>query len=452
MKVRREQKIKRTSARQGPKGTPVEPVERPDLGTSLIPAERYTSKEHARLEWERMWTKVWLLGCREDEIPNPGDHIATEIGRESIILARQHDGSVRAFYNVCQHRGNKLVHSVERPQEGAKSFRCRYHNWQYAIDGKFLDIPDLETFPQGPPPCGGLISLPCDVWGSFVWFSLNPEVEPLKDYLGVIPEHLDPYRLDRMVPTQWVTVEWDCNWKASVDAFNESYHVQGIHPQLLYYLDDLDIQIDCYEKHNRYLIAFGVLSPRVVSPSEIPPPIKVIMRGAGMDPAEYEGSVYDIREAVQHHKRQHGKAQGRDYSALNDDQLTDDYHYMIFPNITMNVHADDLMMFRQRPHPDDPNKMYFDFWQFELPGNDFDWEDYQRPVHKQYKHGEVSLGLVVNQDAYNLPFVQKGMNSAGYAGLWLGDQELRIRHFHKTLDDYLYGSNSAGRSNGEGKR
>ena len=442
MKVRREQKIKRTNRPQGPKGTPVKAAPKPKLGTDLIPAERYTSPDYARLEWERMWKKVWLLGCREDEIPEPGDHIVTEIGGESILIVRQQDKSVRAFYNVCLHRGNQLVHSVERPQEGAEGFRCRYHNWRYRLDGRFADIPDLETFPQGAPPCGGLNSVACDTWGSFVWFSLDPDAEPLRDYLGVIPDHLDPYHFERMVPTAWKTVEWDCNWKASVDAFNESYHVQGIHPQLLYYLDDLDIQIDCYERHNRYLIAFGVLSPRVVSPSEIPPPIKEVMRGAGMDPASYEGSVYDIREAVQAHKRKHGAEQGKDYSELNDDQLTDDYHYTIFPNITMNVHADDMMMFRQRPHPTDPNKMFFDYWMFELPGEDFDWEAYERPVHRHYKYGETSLGLVINQDAYNLPFVQKGMNSAGYPGLWLGDQELRIRHFHKTLEDYLAGDNA----------
>lgn len=437
MKVRREQKIARTKKIQGRKGTPVKPAPKPDLGHKLIPKERYTTKEFAAQEWDKMWTKVWLLGCREDDIPEPGDHIVTEVGSESILIVRQKNKSIKAFYNVCAHRGNRIVHALHEPQDETTNFRCRYHSWEYGVDGRFTDIPDLETFPQGAPDCGGLKSMPCDTWGSFVWFSMNPDVEPLRDYLGIIPRHLDPYHFERMVPTRQVTVEWDCNWKASVDAFNESYHVQGIHPQLLYYLDDLDIQIDCYEKHNRYLIAFGVLSPRVVSPSEIPPPIKHVMRGAGMDPASYEGSVYDIRNEVQKHKRAHGAEQGKDYSALNDDQLTDDYHYTIFPNVTMNVHADDMMLFRQRPHPEDPNKMLFDYYMFELPDNEFDWDEYKKPKHKQFKHGETSLGLVINQDAYNLPFVQKGMNSAGYEGLWLGDQELRIRHFHKTLEDYL---------------
>ncbi len=446
MKVRRDQKIKRSTKPQGTKGTPVKPAPKPSLGASLIPAERYTSPEYAALEWERMWSKVWLLGCREDDIPEAGDHIVTEIGKESILLVRQKDGSVRAFYNVCLHRGNRLVHPVHQPQQAAASFRCRYHNWEYGVNGRFVDIPDLETFPQGAPPCGGLNQIPCDRWGSFVWFSLDPEVQPLREYLGIIPDHLDPYHLDRMVLTEWKTVEWDCNWKASVDAFNESYHVQGIHPQLLYYLDDLDIQIDCYERHNRYLIAFGVLSPRVVSPSEIPPPIKVMMRDAGMDPASYEGSIYEARTEIQKFKRAHGASQGKDYSSLNDDQLTDDYHYMIFPNITMNVHADDMMMFRQRPHPTDPNRMFFDYFMFQLPDAEFERDEYRRPTHRNYKHGETSLGLVINQDAYNLPFVQKGMTSAGYPGLWLGDQELRIRHFHMTLDHYLHVSNSQGGS------
>ena len=79
-----------------------------DLGQDLVPKERYTSAEFMAQEWEHIWTKVWLLGCREDQIPEPGDYVCTDIGRESVLLVRQRDGGVKAFHNVCMHRGNRL--------------------------------------------------------------------------------------------------------------------------------------------------------------------------------------------------------------------------------------------------------------------------------------------------------------------------------------------------------
>ena len=410
--------------------TPTGRSQGPALGTGLIGKERYTSPDFMRREWDKIWTKVWLMGCREEQLPEPGSYLVTEIGAESILLVRQADLKVRAFYNVCQHRGNRLM--VGRGT--AATFKCNYHHWEYAHDGTIHRIPDLDTFPQGSP-CKGLMNLPCDTWGGFVWYSLNQKVEPLQRFLDPMPAHLDPYHLDRMVMTRDWTVEWDCNWKTSVDAFNETYHVQGIHPQLLYYLDDYDVQIDCYERHSRYLVPFATISHRVRETTEIPPLLKLIMKDAGMDPAEFDGRVPHVRRAVQRWKREHGPAEGLDYSDLNDDQLTDDYHYHIFPNIAFNTHADDLMLFRQRPHPTDPDKMFFDLQNFRLLKKDE--ERPPLPQHLQFRHGEKSLGLVLDQDAYNLPGVQRGMHSVGFPGLHIGDQELRIRNFHKVIDDYL---------------
>jgi phenylpropionate dioxygenase-like ring-hydroxylating dioxygenase large terminal subunit len=414
--------------------TPLEAVPDPGLPDDIIAKERYTDPDFMRLEWQHIWSKVWLLGCMEQDIPEPGDYAVTEIGLESILIVRQPDGAVRAFYNVCQHRGNRLRATG---CGHAESFQCAYHHWEYHLDGSFKRIPDEKTFPQGVP-CTGLEEIPCDRWAGMVFFSLNPVVGPLLDFLGVIPQHLDPYNLPRMARERNVTVEWDCNWKTSVDAFNESYHVQGIHPQLLWHLDDLNIQIDCYGRHNRYLIQFAKLSPRVNQPPDIPPGIKGLMKDAGMDPADYYGRVADVRRDLQNWKRAHGADQGKDYSRLHDAQLTDDFHYLIFPNITLNLHADDYWLFRQRPHATDPNRMYFDIWTFKLVPDGAEWPEPQE--HQQFRHGDKSIGLVLDQDAANLPGVQAGMNSAGYRGLWLGKQELRIRHFHKVIDDYIYGT------------
>ena len=155
-----------------------------------------------------------------------------------------------------------------------------------------------------------------------------------------------------------------------------------------------------------------------------------------MDPASYEGPINGIREAVQHHKRATQVEQGKDFTDLHDEQLTDDYNYLVFPNVTTNMHSDDLMLFRHRPHPIDPNKMLFDIWMFDLIPEGEEWP--KLPKHDFRPEGSTrSLGLVIDQDAANLESVQAGMQSDGYPGLWLSDQELRLRHFHKTISDFI---------------
>ena len=213
--------------------------------------------------------------------------------------------------------------------------------------------------------------------------------------------------------------------------------MQGIHPQILESLDDIHVQIDLYERHNRYLVPFGLLSPRYQNQDELTHGLKQMLRGAGIDPDEFDGTPEEVRTAIQVAARENTEARGIDVSELNDDQMTDDYHYYIFPSITLNTHHTGVMVFRQRPHPTDPNKMYFDLQNYARIPDGADPPP--RPAHTTHKHGEISIGLVLDQDSYNLPRVQKGMNSRAYKGLLINYRERRIRHMHKTIDDYVYG-------------
>ena len=418
-----------TAIRQG---TPTEKAPEPVLGTALIPKERYTSKEYMALEWERMWTKVWNMAGRESDIPNVGDYFTTELGSESFLIVREAPDRVRAFYNVCPHRGNQ----IRNPGMGhAESFQCAYHFFEFNLDGSKKFVPDEDTFTQGVPQETALVEVPCDTWGGFVWFNMNPDAEPLLEFLDPVAHHLDPYRFEEFSIVADMTIEWDCNWKASVDAFNEVYHVQGIHPQLLESLDDIHVQIDLYERHNRYLVPFGLVSPRYQNQDEVTEPLREFMTASGIDPEAFAGGMADVRPAMQAATRASAQAQGIDVSELNDDQLSDDYHYYIFPSLTFNTTALSFLFFRQRPHATDPNKMLFDLQTYlRLPPGA---EAPPRPPHTQHKHGEVSLGLVLDQDSYNLPRVQKGMNSRAYPGLLINYRERRIRHMHKVLDGYL---------------
>ena len=174
--------------------TPLERAPWPELGTALIPKERYVSPDYARLEWERMWTRVWLLAGLESDLQSPGDYLTLEIGPESILVIRQHDGSLRARYNVCMHRGNRL----REPGLGhASAFSCLFHGWKYGLDGTLLCVTDPESFPQGAPRERlDLRPVRCDTWGGFVWINLDPDAGSLAGYLGMIPEHLDPYHFE----------------------------------------------------------------------------------------------------------------------------------------------------------------------------------------------------------------------------------------------------------------
>ncbi|MFN0096589.1 MAG: aromatic ring-hydroxylating oxygenase subunit alpha [Dehalococcoidia bacterium] len=419
--------------------TPTEKAPEPDLGSALLAPERYISWDFAKREWDMMWTKVWNMAGRLQDVPNVGDYFMAELGNESLIIVREKEGDdgIRAYYNLCLHRGNRLIH---RQGGGhANSFQCIYHFFEWNIDGSLATVPDIETFAQDVPMSEfSLREARCDTWGGFIFFNLNPDAEPLEEFLGIVPEHLGPYHFEQQYIVNDKTIEWDCNWKASVDAFNEVYHVQGIHPQLLQSLDDINVHIDLYERHNRYLVPFGLVSPRYPDQDEITVPLRMMMKREGIDPDTFAGTMADVRPALQIAARKHAEQMGLDVAELNDDQMTDDYHYYIFPNITLNIHHAGFMLFRQRPHPSgDPNKMLFDLQNFvRVPAGA---GAPVRPEHEDYKHGDISLGLVLDQDAYNLPMVQKGMNSRGFPGLWINYKERRIRHMHKTIDDYLAG-------------
>ncbi|MBV8559199.1 MAG: Rieske (2Fe-2S) protein, partial [Acidimicrobiia bacterium] len=153
----------------------------------LIPKERYISREFLDLEMERLWPHVWQVACREEEIARPGDYVEYVIGDQSILVVRGSDGNLGAYYNACLHRGTKLA-------SGAGSFaagriKCSYHGWCYDLSGCLTAVPDREEFPDLPVDLR-LGRLRADTWGGFVFVNMDPDAEPLLDFLDPIPKLL----------------------------------------------------------------------------------------------------------------------------------------------------------------------------------------------------------------------------------------------------------------------
>ena len=205
---------------------------------------------------------VWLLGARLLDMPEPGDYVVHR-DRPRVDPDRAPGGRRRA----------RVLQRLPAPRQPPARLRRRHAAARRARSPAPTTTGNTSsTAPSGASPTStpsrrgaagaACASCTCDTWGGFVWYTLNRVAGAAARVPGSrCRKHLDPYNFNRMVQTRDITVEWHCNWKTSVDAFNESYHVQGIHPQLLWYLHDLDIQIDCYERHSRYLIPFGTLSP-----------------------------------------------------------------------------------------------------------------------------------------------------------------------------------------------
>ena len=420
-----------------PLRTPMERAPDPGLGHAPIPKSRYTSPEYAALEWQHMWTKVWLLAGRVSDLPEPGDYLTFEIGPESILVIRQRDGGLAARYNVCMHRGNRL----REPGRGhAERFACLFHGWQYDIDGRLLAPQDPESFPQG---CDGLDLRPvrCDTWAGFVFVCLDPDAEPLRDYLGVIPEHLDPYHFDEWKVAFDATIEIECNWKTSVDAFNEAYHLAATHTWTLEFSDDVNTVYDCYDRHTRMIFPEVQASPRHPGAGTVTAGVRdLFLKRVGVDVASFRGGPAEARSAYADAIRKMAPALGCDFSELSESQMCDDFHYTVFPNVTFNTHSLFTWVFTHRPHPEDPNRMYFDFLSLlRTPAQEVPRPEklFFRTADGDRLEGKCEGGELMDEDLYNLPRIQAGMRSRAFESLHLGDQEIRIRHFHRTLEGYV---------------
>src|SRR5262249_46281226 len=152
----------------------------------------------------------------------------------TILIVRSAPDQISAFYNVCAHRGRRLMSGCGH----AKQFVCRYHAWRYNLKGENIHVLDKEDWGGAlKPERLRLPEVKVDIWGGWVWINMDPKAEALRDYLESIPSLADPYEIDKMRYRWRLWCYFDCNWKVAIEAFSEAYHVTGTHPQLVEYAD-----------------------------------------------------------------------------------------------------------------------------------------------------------------------------------------------------------------------
>ncbi len=420
-------------------------VEAPDLG--LIDVTRYIEGDTLDIEWEHIWRTQWLLAGLVSDVREPGEFFVFEIGPEQILVTRTAKGDLKAFYNVCQHRGNRLVN--ERSGR-AEDFRCLYHAWTYDLDGELKGVPGLANFSQDPRQTRPLKPVALDVWNGLIFVHLGAQPPTLESFLGPVTDLLSGYQFAQMTLVQDQTVDIACNWKTVVDNFSELYHVDFLHPQHQRMVDCQNDLVRLIEGgHTGVEVPGATVNPKFPIPEEPTDIQSMQLKQVGLDPSDYVGRVMDIREAIQEQKREVGSSLGFDYSGLENHQLSDVWQYNLFPNAILSFTPEHLWILRPRPHTSDPNRCWFDKLSLLLfPDTEAGVQHIggqtrhgvmqkpaQRPTRDCFealavKQGHKSMTDTIDQDISLLEEVQAGMTSSGIDDVVLGHDEMRMQHFH----------------------
>lgn len=422
-------------------------------GSDPIPAARYTSEEFARLERERMWPYVWQFAAREEDLPEPGDYVVYENAGRSFLVCRQEDGSIRAFHNVCLHRGRKL-----RTEDGhAEHFTCPFHGFSWNTDASFNSMPCKWDFPHLAKQNLDLPEAEVGRWAGYVFIREEGGGPSLEEYLAPLPEHFKRWRHEECTTVMRVAKEVPANWKVTMEAFMEAWHTIVTHPQLLPFTGDSNSAYWFWgDNVNVNLVPFGVMSPHIQEGQGEQWIVDEFIKYNGRSSDNYDPDAdpmaIEVPEGMSARKALGDKMRavyteqtGYDHSQATDSEVLDALVYNVFPHFAP---WGGFM----------PNIVYRWF-----PGATPDTCVMEVRILSRVKKGEPmphgapckyltldqkwtdapelgGLGMVFEQDMDNLPFVQEGLHASKTGKVNLGNyQEIRIRQFQDTLMKYIDG-------------
>jgi phenylpropionate dioxygenase-like ring-hydroxylating dioxygenase large terminal subunit len=207
----------------------------PELGTGPVSYEDSIDPDHYEAERDAIFRRTWLNVGRVEQLPRTGSYFTKELdaARTSVIVVRDKDGVVRAFHNICRHRGNKLVWN-DYPQEETsgtcRQFTCKYHGWRYGLEGDLTFVQQESEFFDLDKADYGLVAVQAEVWEGFIFVHLDPDnTESVHDYLGELGAGLAGYPFHAMTHVYKYRAEVGSNWKLFIDAFAEFYHAPVLH-------------------------------------------------------------------------------------------------------------------------------------------------------------------------------------------------------------------------------
>ena len=196
-----------------------------------LPSWTYKSKQLLEIEKESLFFNHWQLICHQSDLSSVGDFLTFDLCNERILIIRDNENIIRAFYNLCRHRGSRVM---ANEKGNCTAIVCPFHGWVYNLDGTLRGASQPKSFPKFNKNDFGLKKIESEIWNGFIFIRLNKGPQKsVKSLMSPFSEELDNYKIDKMVPTDGIwTQKTEVNWKSVRDVDNEGYHVPMAHPSL----------------------------------------------------------------------------------------------------------------------------------------------------------------------------------------------------------------------------
>jgi Rieske 2Fe-2S family protein len=195
-----------------------------------LPARVYTDPAWFEAEMDRIFASMWVAVGRVEEVAESGRFIRRSFAGADVLIVRGQDGGIRAFHNVCRHRGTRVCDADAGRFAG--SIQCPYHAWTYGLNGQLLAAPQMDEVPGFDRAAYGLTPVACDEWDGHLFVSLAATPAPLADQLLDLPERFAPWRMGELGRVRQIVYDVRANWKLIVQNYNECLHCPVIHPLL----------------------------------------------------------------------------------------------------------------------------------------------------------------------------------------------------------------------------
>ncbi len=407
-----------------------------DMGLNEFPVTRYTTARYHELEKEHLWKKVWQFACREEDIPEVGDHYRYDIAGMSFLVVRTETGEIKAYPNACLHRGRML----KEFDGNAAELRCPFHGFCWKLDGKLNDIPADWDFPQLDKDNFNLPELPVALWAGFIFINPDQECAPFDEFIKDLAPQFERWNLGGLYKQAHVAKIMPCNWKIAQEAFCEAYHVSGTHPQIMRSLGDVNSQIDIWDNCARVITPGSTHSPLLDYTPTQAEMLRTVMDIDHDQPVPEVPDGMHMREFMANRARENLREHAGEKADLYcDAELVDSLDYTLFPNFHP-WGAFNGIVYRFRPNGNDHRSaimeciMMAPFQGERPPAAEVRWLEPDEP----WSSGLGYLGKVFDQDSFNMPKVQAGLESTYQTGVVLsGYQESKVRWLHTKLTEWI---------------